>query len=554
MTAPHRRRTRGWLLAIALLAAAAPAAAHTPTQTFGPSPTPTATGTLPPPRPVFTARPNPARSGQQVLLDGTASQVYGNYGYDWSQSAGEVAIDIAAADQAIASFVVPPLDAPTSVAVQLSIRNPSGFVDPNGPCQSIDLLPAHTVRLEVGNVGAVPGSSVDVDVVLRPVGLAVTSVRNELTFDPLAAVAARDGQPDCRLGPELTGSASFTFGPDGCTPQVDCDRVRASVLSDAPIPDRVVVYTCTVGVDGTTSATSCERVLGCTGAEAATPEGSPLDVDCRDGAVQADYAAAPLQFTFSADPAEPMVGDTVHLTFFSSGDGGLPSYTLAGAYPYLTVTAQPTPGGGLLGTAVFEARAECPGVAQLQLSVYYETTAGCPGNTYFYFRNAVSAPFPLTIREPGSYIVSGRVAEFPDGCQGGMRGVTVRLDPLGWTTQTDLVGGNFSFGDVPPGDYTLMVLQGCNPFGCWDPQPVHVQDADVQLTICPQRIGPGGCSGDCNDDGRVTVAELVTSVSIALGIDDVPACAAIDADGDGTVTIAELITGVVRAVRGCPGT
>ena len=41
-----------------------------------------------------------------------------------------------------------------------------------------------------------------------------------------------------------------------------------------------------------------------------------------------------------------------------------------------------------------------------------------------------------------------------------MRGVTVVLEPLGWTTQTSIDaidGGRFVFEHVPPGDYTVRV-------------------------------------------------------------------------------------------------
>jgi hypothetical protein len=56
------------LLLAAVLLKAPPVNAYTPTHTFGPSPTPTATGTRPPPQASIAVTPNPARSGQRVVL------------------------------------------------------------------------------------------------------------------------------------------------------------------------------------------------------------------------------------------------------------------------------------------------------------------------------------------------------------------------------------------------------------------------------------------------------------------------------------------------------
>lgn len=62
------------------------------------------------------------------------------------------------------------------------------------------------------------------------------------------------------------------------------------------------------------------------------------------------------------------------------------------------------------------------------------------------------------------------------------------------------------------------------------------------------------CTGDCNGDGAVLVAELINGVNIALGRTDVGQCAACDSNRDGTVTINELIEAVRAALNGCPAT
>ena len=60
------------------------------------------------------------------------------------------------------------------------------------------------------------------------------------------------------------------------------------------------------------------------------------------------------------------------------------------------------------------------------------------------------------------------------------------------------------------------------------------------------------CPGDCNGDGRVSVAELVVGVNQSLGLASVQTCDAFDLDADGVVTVAELIAAVAAAVDGCP--
>ncbi|MGE5269710.1 MAG: hypothetical protein ACM3JG_08575, partial [Thiohalocapsa sp.] len=57
---------------------------------------------------------------------------------------------------------------------------------------------------------------------------------------------------------------------------------------------------------------------------------------------------------------------------------------------------------------------------------------------------------------------------------------------------------------------------------------------------------------DCDGDGVVTIAELISGVNIALGSADIGACPAFDADGSQTVTVDELVQGVNSALGNCP--
>lgn len=58
------------------------------------------------------------------------------------------------------------------------------------------------------------------------------------------------------------------------------------------------------------------------------------------------------------------------------------------------------------------------------------------------------------------------------------------------------------------------------------------------------------CAGDCDDNGVVTVNEII--LGVASAIDGEIRCAACDRDGSGTVTIGELIGAVSAALAGCP--
>lgn len=60
------------------------------------------------------------------------------------------------------------------------------------------------------------------------------------------------------------------------------------------------------------------------------------------------------------------------------------------------------------------------------------------------------------------------------------------------------------------------------------------------------------CVGDCNGDGAVSIADLITAVNISLGSSAVSACVAVDRNLDGLVSISELIAAVGHGLRGCP--
>jgi hypothetical protein len=528
-----------------------PSPTITQTGTITPDPTATATGTYPIPPVYLDVSPNPARSGQRVTLD--ASRNNPSATYRWSQIGGDPTLQIDDADRPIAHFTVPPVDDVTLVTMQVSV---SGLN--SGPATAtIMLLPSDAVTAYLaGGASAPPGSTVPVDVTLRSYGVAVTALEHEIGFGPYAPVADRGGGvPDCAPAPGLVQpSASFTFVPDGCVATDTCTGVHASLTAQAPIAEEGTVYSCNVLLVEKPSPPEegCVHWLTCTPGTATARSGAALRVLCPDGSdtdVIADYALRPLAFSFRAEPAVPNVGDAVRVTFSVRGDGGLPGYQLYGVEPILhgTTTALP---GGPLGDVSFDLQADCPGMAPLSLRVNYETTSGCPGNTYFRFTGAWSPVFDLLVREPGSYRITGRVAKYPQACAGAQVGVRLRLDPPGWFAWADDAGA-FAFDGVPPGDYTVVTADGCGAFQCWPQQAVELVDQDVDVSVCPQRLAGDACVGDCDLGGSVDIDELILGVSMALGSQPFAACPAIDADGDGAITVDEVIRAVSDSLQGC---
>jgi len=69
-----------------------------------------------------------------------------------------------------------------------------------------------------------------------------------------------------------------------------------------------------------------------------------------------------------------------------------------------------------------------------------------------------------------------------------------------------------------------------------------------QVMLMHSRVA--ACTGDCRDDGGVTIDEILIMVNLALG--GTGTCPAADADGNSMVTIDEILQGVNHALLGCP--
>lgn len=84
---------------------------------------------------------------------------------------------------------------------------------------------------------------------------------------------------------------------------------------------------------------------------------------------------------------------------------------------------------------------------------------------------------------------------------------------------------------------------------------VYVADQEVPgsygLWVTRLDAGPAACPGDCNGDAGVTIDEVIVGVRIAVGIEPVSSCAALDADASESVTVDELVAAVQRVLAGC---
>jgi hypothetical protein len=86
-----------------------------------------------------------------------------------------------------------------------------------------------------------------------------------------------------------------------------------------------------------------------------------------------------------------------------------------------------------------------------------------------------------------------------------------------------------------------------------DDPDVQRELAERQVTPTPTMTGgPERCTGDCDGDAAVTVAELIRGVNIALGNAPAESCPAFDRNGDDAVAIDELVAAVNAALDGCP--
>lgn len=70
--------------------------------------------------------------------------------------------------------------------------------------------------------------------------------------------------------------------------------------------------------------------------------------------------------------------------------------------------------------------------------------------------------------------------------------------------------------------------------------------------VCLPGMNEGACSGDCNQDGEITVDEILVVIQIGLGQANLGVCPSADRSDDGMITVDEIIVAVDLALDGCP--
>ena len=185
-------------------------------------------------------------------------------------------------------------------------------------------------RAQIILTGAfVPGQTNAVRaILLSPVPVAGT--QNDIGFDVAAArvVADASGRPDCTVNPAIDKDATgFNFLPNGCDPAIDCQAVRAVVISienvDA-IPSGSLLYECNVAVEPDAPPGTGLR---CEEAGAAGLEGEAIPTGCNDivvGPTPTPTEVRTPQAALQVSRVEGSPGETVPLEVrLSSVDAGV---------------------------------------------------------------------------------------------------------------------------------------------------------------------------------------------------------------------------------------
>jgi hypothetical protein len=84
-------------------------------------------------------------------------------------------------------------------------------------------------------------------------------------------------------------------------------------------------------------------------------------------------------------------------------------------------------------------------------------------------------------------------------------------------------------------------------FAAWDGA------TQSNLAVVTVSVEPRSCPGDCNEDGIVTLGEVVTGVGIALGDSPTSRCPLLDMNGDDSASVTELIEAVHAELGDCAG-
>ena len=479
-----------------------------------------------------------------------------------------------------------------------------------GSASAAAAMPA---QLVIGQAAGPPGGVVNVDATLDPADQTVIGAQSDIEFDPLTPVRTlAGGVLDCNANPALEPLLPPTFTCITPPPAV-CGRLRAIVFrpfAAAPLTAGVL-YSCRFAIDlaAMPGATIPLRIRG---AQATGPVGRGVDTNGVSGAIDV-IAPTPTPtptetvtpsptFTPSPTSTRPPTETPTPANTRTFTRTRTPTATPRTPIPTPTSTSTP-----VIALRVSAGTARPGDVVELAVDLTDRSGAvtGCSLDLLL--------PFAVIDNQAAAdtCVLDPRIAEHalsaspvgdplpPDGYRR-LRVVISEQSPsppvLGSgrivtclpTVKSDAAAGAYAleldrlFADDADGNLLLGVggtdgtvvvdpnapaptatatatltpsataTPTASPTRSRTPEPTLAPTASPTDTASPSATASATpCVGDCNEDGVVSISELVQGVAIAGGSTSPLSCPAADPNHDGVVAVNELVAAVANALAGC---
>ena len=401
------------------------------------------------------------------------------------------------------------------------------------------------------------GELVPVSVFLRTKRLPVVRTENVIRFGLEAQIVgclpADDSNPE---------TASFSFFPPGCRIGDSCDGVRASVSPSTNVLPYLglLLYTCDVRVAEDLDPGRL-LPLTCESPSAFDAAGSSLHTFCEDGAVLIPGPVNPPVAT--PEPTCVAGPSLLYDARFDSPDdrAGEPPRPDLGPFPrrgpstflgraqveaeFGDLRDQPLVFSDGYTQLAFEVEAGSP-VYRVELDLFLSPRLGRP-----------ETMFTISIDSHNiDFVRPGRI-DIYDGSSGWLAktiGVhefstlmRVRVDVDYSDQRWRIFLDNEPFYEGPLLGRDLKRVRLLTPSIMHSLGQAGIDN--LVITGCREVAPP--CPGDCDQNGAVTIDELIFGVRLALTSAGPEMCSSLDKDGDGTITVDDLVWAVNAALEGC---